>query len=228
MLWGGRGSFSLCLIFLFSSWKCTPWAFDQSCEHLVSPHNLSLKAIIIIRSLRLSHRGNMRSAFIRQMEHGWSGPQWASGYITVLYEMMWMIDRDNLNLGQDRVTCLEGWDVDRKESKTGGGRRDDRCQCRTEMPKRVNKDEYWCTTKNIFKWTIFPSIHYSLLALLPPLTFSEWAVVKNTLSTGPSQVMWWLSAGLMGLWWDPGSLCETTVKYHSSLQRQFLLTRNVR
>lgn len=91
VLWGGGagwGSFSLCLIFRFSSWKCTPWAFDQSCEHQVSPHNLSLKAIIIIRSLRLSHRGNMRSAFIRQMEHGWSGAQWASGYnMEGLYEV---------------------------------------------------------------------------------------------------------------------------------------------
>lgn len=101
------------LFFPFSppfSCKHTPWVLDQSCEHKVPLHNLSLKAIII-RSFRLSHRGNMRSAFIRQMEHGCSGLQWALGYDTGGY-IVWMIDRDGLDLGQDHVIWLEGWDED--------------------------------------------------------------------------------------------------------------------
>lgn len=70
MLWGGtgegRGFLSICLIFqvIFSPplESATPWALDQSCEHQVSPHNLSLKAIIIIiiiRSFRPSHWGKI-------------------------------------------------------------------------------------------------------------------------------------------------------------------------
>lgn len=73
--WGAEGLLVYVLFSVFfSSRKCTPRALDQSCKHQVSLPNLSLKAIII-RSLGLSHRGNMRSAFIRQMEHGWSRPQ---------------------------------------------------------------------------------------------------------------------------------------------------------
>lgn len=73
------------------SHKRTPWVLDQSGQHKVPLHNLSLKAIII-RSLRLSHRGNMRPAFIRQMERGRSGLQWALGYEGGVRPVEWSIE----------------------------------------------------------------------------------------------------------------------------------------
>lgn len=68
----------------------------------------------------------MGSAFIRQMEHGLSRPQWALGYDMGLYEVLWMIDRDDLNLGQDHVICLEGWDEDKKQEQRQTEEGDDR------------------------------------------------------------------------------------------------------
>lgn len=61
---GGGGFLSICLIFQVTApplESATPQALDQSCEHQVSPHNLSLKAIIIIiiGSFRPSHGGKI-------------------------------------------------------------------------------------------------------------------------------------------------------------------------
>lgn len=61
------------------------------------------------------------------MEHGGSGLKWASGYNMGgggLYEVVWMIDTDDLNLGQDHVMWLGGWDEDEggARPKTDGER----------------------------------------------------------------------------------------------------------
>ena len=126
---------------LFSLPGSAPPGLYQSISR-VSPHNLSLKAIII-RSLRPSHRGNMGSAFIRQMERGWSRPQCPPGNNTGgwrgggLYEVVRMIDRDDLDLimsygprGEMRMRSSNIWIQERGEMTVEGcGAKDGKHRC---------------------------------------------------------------------------------------------------
>lgn len=172
-----------------------PWVLHQSCQHKVPLHNLSLKAIII-RSLRLSHRGNMRHAFIRQMERGCSGLQWALGYEGGVRLVEWSIE-----MAWIWVKIMSyGWRVKmRTQGATPEAHGED------GHAKEGNQDEYNPRTKT--HQLISPPHIFSIM------TFSECAVVKNACAvlSGVSWVDKWQ-------WWEPWSLYKIAIKYHSTCQ----------
>lgn len=134
--------------FLPLSCKHTPWVLDQSRKHKVSPYNLSVKAIII-RSFKLSHRGNMRSAFIRQMEHGCSWLQWALGYDTGLTLHEWSIEMAWIWVKILSYGC-------RVKMRMEGATPDRWRRWKMEMPSRVHRDGCRSMTKKRISSLRFP------------------------------------------------------------------------
>lgn len=92
----------------------------------MSPHNLSLKAIIIIRSFRPSHGGKIWALLsldkwnadsrsyeeLQAITGGW-GSAWG-----------WMIDRDDPDLGRDRVIRSDGVIRGRTKAAKDGSRKE--------------------------------------------------------------------------------------------------------
>lgn len=98
-----HGSFYFCLIFLSRSALS---GLPINCARPCSLCNPSQSAIMIVRALKTRYTGNMGTAFIRQMEHCWFRAQ-AWGHNMGSYGVGWMIDRDNLDVGQEHVTLLK-------------------------------------------------------------------------------------------------------------------------
>lgn len=136
MVWvGGRGFLSICLIFQVIPpplESATPWALDQSCEHQVSPHNLSLKAIIIIRSFRPSHGGkiwallsldkwNADSQSYKELQAITGG--WGSAWGVCMKWCEWSIETTRIWV--EIVSCARtGWYEDEKKAAKDRSRKE--------------------------------------------------------------------------------------------------------
>lgn len=100
-----------------------------------------------------------------------------------LHEVAWMINTDDLNLGQDHVMWLEGWDEDKKEQG----------QRQVKEGEMIDNNADWDTKENQQRWILVHKkkhIKVEFLSLPSPCPsphdLLECAVVKNALSTGPT------------------------------------------